>query len=173
MLMTWKSIPCHNCCASKSSATHHGNRQDAREGGETPPLPRNCERPCFRSPSLSGCQGRDPARVFRIRGEPFEPLRTILGVRCGKVAGNSASQETGPRAPNPLAFRGERRSHHAVSSLTRTPRASALFHADCSAPHVIVLLLLVCCGRSSARPHPSAAWSRTPPAPRWRAPTSS
>ncbi len=29
------------------------------------------------------------------------------------MAGNGASQETGPRAPNPLAFRGERRSLHA------------------------------------------------------------
>ncbi len=27
-------------------AIHYGNRQDAREGGEIPPLPRNCERPC-------------------------------------------------------------------------------------------------------------------------------
>jgi hypothetical protein len=30
----------------RGSAIHHSNRQDAREGGESPPLPRNCERPC-------------------------------------------------------------------------------------------------------------------------------
>jgi hypothetical protein len=29
------------------SVFHHGNRQDVREDGESPSLPRNCERPCF------------------------------------------------------------------------------------------------------------------------------
>ena len=32
---------------SLSSVVHHRKRQDAREGGETPPLPRNCERSCL------------------------------------------------------------------------------------------------------------------------------
>jgi hypothetical protein len=54
---------------------------------------------------------------------PFPPQRgrslvnhwktSSLRARFGKVAGEGASQETGPRAPNPLAFRGERRSYHA------------------------------------------------------------
>jgi hypothetical protein len=32
--------------ASCVSQVYHGNRQDVREGGVIPPLPRNCERPC-------------------------------------------------------------------------------------------------------------------------------
>jgi hypothetical protein len=49
---------------SCGSAVHHGNRQDAREGGEIPPLPRNCERPCLdaRRIGLSN-EGRISARV--------------------------------------------------------------------------------------------------------------
>ena len=67
-----------------------------------------------RRPVLSG-EGREPARVFPPVAEiPCEPLQVILfGCACGKVAGKGASQETGPSALNPLAFRGERRSLHA------------------------------------------------------------
>jgi hypothetical protein len=44
--MSWKIVPWRLGCSKSSSKVHHGNRQDAREGGEIPPLPRNCERPC-------------------------------------------------------------------------------------------------------------------------------
>jgi hypothetical protein len=42
-------------------ALHKSYRQDAREGGEIPPLPRNCERPCpsdrrFGQWKCVGCQ---------------------------------------------------------------------------------------------------------------------
>jgi hypothetical protein len=47
----------------ESSAIHHGNRQDAREGGESPPLPRNCERPCFR-PRRIGLGRQDFSQGF-------------------------------------------------------------------------------------------------------------
>src|ERR1035437_5175863 len=43
---------------------------------------------------------------------PAESPSTTAGesiFACGKVAGAGASQETGPRRFNPLAFRGERR----------------------------------------------------------------
>jgi hypothetical protein len=34
-----------NAADLESSVTYNSNCQDAREGGESPPLPRNCERP--------------------------------------------------------------------------------------------------------------------------------
>jgi hypothetical protein len=46
------------------SALHYGNRQDAREGGEIPPLPRNCERPCLEARRMG--QGREPAGLLPL-----------------------------------------------------------------------------------------------------------
>ena len=47
------------------SAIHHNNRQDAREGGESPPLPRNCERQLLWNPVIgtsSACE--NSARIL-------------------------------------------------------------------------------------------------------------
>ena len=77
--------------------TNHRNRQDAREGGEIPPLPRNCERACFISrPVGTGCEqvfGQDSSAQ---RGNP-QATEVERTVQPGKAAANSASQETGPR----------------------------------------------------------------------------
>src|ERR1035438_133068 len=110
--MAWKSLPCRTGCPANSSTIYHGNRQDAREGGETPPLPRNCERPGPTARSIG--QGREPARVLPLVAEaPREPLHgEALWARLWEGGWKGASQETGPRALNPLAFRGERRSLH-------------------------------------------------------------
>ena len=100
---------------------YNRNRQDAREGGEIPPLPRNCERPWF-----DKRRARKPARAFCPFGEgsqkPLEP-------GSGKVAechssdkdlviGATARCKSGDRscALNQLAFRGERRSQYATSN---------------------------------------------------------
>jgi len=40
----------------------YSNRQDAREGGEIPPLPRNCERTCQMARRIG--QGRELARAL-------------------------------------------------------------------------------------------------------------
>ncbi len=53
--------------------THHGNRLDAREGGETPPLPRNCKRSCFAA--LSSVKAG-------IQPGSFRPLRKALVNHC-------------------------------------------------------------------------------------------
>jgi hypothetical protein len=89
---------------SRGSAVHHGNRQDAREGGETPPLPRNCERLCPVGRRIgSSDKGRSSARVVPPSAEgPEKPLETRRnGLVFGKVAGEGASQETGPRRFQP------------------------------------------------------------------------
>ena len=46
---------------------NHNNRQDVREGGEIPPLPRNCERNCH----SARCNGRE---------QEFSPGFSVL---CG------------------------------------------------------------------------------------------
>jgi vitamin B12 transporter len=121
-------VPWRNGCPAKGSAHHHGNRQDAREGGEIPPLPRNCERSCQLARSIG--QGREPARVFPPVAEaPCEPLQARpLRERLWEGGWKGASQETGPRAPNPLAFRGERRSFHALI-FRNVPEFALLVHS--------------------------------------------
>src|ERR1035441_7924388 len=84
------------CCPS-------GNRQDAREGGESPPLPRNCERACLRTRPLS--HGRKPASR-PLQRDCDTTTADVLRRVFGKVAGESASQETGPRAKTACVPRG-------------------------------------------------------------------
>jgi len=54
-------------------------------------------------------RGQDTSRSFADGEKLWQPLKASPGFVFGKVAGEGASQETGPRRPNPLAFRGERR----------------------------------------------------------------
>jgi hypothetical protein len=66
-------------------------------------------------PVLRVRAGNQPGS-FRSRGTPCEPLHGEPSrARLWEGGWKCASQETGPRALNPLAFRGERRSHHACS----------------------------------------------------------
>ncbi len=81
-------------------STYHRDRQDAREGGASPPLPRNCERTCFpcrpitRRRSQTGFQPVCFACSWNThRATEVESIR--FGI--GKAAEISASQETGPR----------------------------------------------------------------------------
>ena len=60
----------------RSGAALNGNRQDAREGGEIPPLPRNCERPCL---GRRIGRGRRPAKVVSAyRGDAKQPLEHAI-----------------------------------------------------------------------------------------------
>jgi len=54
---------------------YYCNRQDAREGGEIPPLPRNCERTCFAARRCDvGARGFEPG--FPLRADlPMQPLK--------------------------------------------------------------------------------------------------
>jgi len=75
--MGWKFVPSHSgCLVNQGSFIDFGNRQDAREGGETPPLPRNCERPCTAPVVLGDGNGRISARNrFAAReATPRKPL---------------------------------------------------------------------------------------------------
>ena len=126
----------------RSGAVHNGNRQDAREGGETPPLPRNCERPCLTSRRIG--QGRKPAKAFPpTRGR----CRTTTGGTpswrvFGKVAGEGASQETGPRRPKPACVpRGTKEPSCLISGHLRTLIVLPSFSP---------LILLLACHDSSA-----------------------
>src|ERR1700722_1897017 len=90
--MSWKSFPCHHCCGPCRSSTHHYNRQDAREGGESPPLPRNCERTCFRCRHLSrrrNQQGFSPgvsvASETPIKPLELNPFDSTLGRRPNRA----------------------------------------------------------------------------------------
>jgi vitamin B12 transporter len=107
MLMGWKSIPCHQAALSLNSTLHHGNRKDVREGGETPPLPRNCERSCLLARSIG--QGRVSSQGLFAEGEsPCLPLQTSLFQGCLWEGGwgKGVSQETGPCVP-PAHLRSE------------------------------------------------------------------
>jgi hypothetical protein len=53
----------------------HSNRQDAREGGETPPLPRNCERPCFGARLIEVTEAEFQPELFR----PVREAQTTEG----------------------------------------------------------------------------------------------
>jgi len=68
--------------------------QDAREGGESPPLPRNCER--------SGLDGTSFGQGFSLFPRDGGDDRTTdcraNWHAVGKVAETGASQETGPLA---------------------------------------------------------------------------
>jgi len=52
---------------------HHCDRQDAREGGETPPLPRNCER--------TFCPRRRISRRWQLGFSPVLPLQRGIHFR--------------------------------------------------------------------------------------------
>ena len=94
--MSWKFVPWHSDCSALhgSSQVNHCNRQDAREGGESPPLPRNCERPCPRF-----------RRVSRNSAKADHELRLVHhwrrhASRLWEGSCYGASQETGPSAFN-------------------------------------------------------------------------
>ena len=166
--MSWKSFPCHHCCGPCRGSTHHCNRQDAREGGETPPLPRNCERTCFPSPSFIEAKepNRVSARVFpHMRNSHQATEVESTRFDFGKAAESSASQETGPRRTQPLSrsegnegaimpisifLRSTSRRAHPSTSRSRARFSPPFFSR--SAPQ-------------SAQPHPFAASSPMPPAP--------
>ena len=87
MLMSSKSF--HGIRSSarcRRTSNQSENRQDAREGGENPPLPRNCERPCPRS--VAWVRAGIQPRLFAIR-KPVttgdEPSSSVFG----KVAGQA------------------------------------------------------------------------------------
>ena len=71
-----------------------------------------------------------------MRKIPRNHWRRAPWLVFGKVAGEGASQETGPRRPNPLAFRGERRSLHAcfriIPHLSVAQTAHFCFHRHSS-----------------------------------------
>jgi hypothetical protein len=61
----------------RRSTPHHWNRQDAREGGETPPLPRNCERPCHHRRRLGQWRRQEVSQgSFWLVRNPGKPLKT-------------------------------------------------------------------------------------------------
>jgi hypothetical protein len=65
------------------------------------------------------------------------------------VAGKGASQETGPRAPNPLAFRGERRSFHAHVFLKSILLCAKYLRLRWILPRVLTVLLLIAAASAS------------------------
>jgi hypothetical protein len=66
-----------------SGKSHHGNRQDAREGGEIPPLPRNCERPRLNGRRIG--RGRKPAWPPAYSEVPKYHWRQARWAATGKV----------------------------------------------------------------------------------------
>jgi len=67
-------------CSVEGSAIHHGNRQMLGKAGETPPLPRNCERTCpsashfIGSSNEAGFQSGVPGRG----GDPGNHWRRVI-----------------------------------------------------------------------------------------------
>ncbi len=127
MLMAWKYLPCHRGCSPSGAA--QPTTAIARMLGKAVKL-RHC--PATVSAPASGPfhwagQGTSLGLSAK-RGElPSEPLQTDL--RLWEGGWRSASQETGPRAPNPLAFRGERRSYHACFRAKALPLLLQFIHA--------------------------------------------
>ena len=75
--------------------TFHSYRQDAREGGVNPPLPRNCERHC--PACVVRREKNQPEPSEALNPETHDPLETQAFWRdSGKAADGGASQETGP-----------------------------------------------------------------------------
>ena len=99
--------------------------------------------------------GNQP-RHFRVRGRAIQPLEARpIGGSLGRWLEKAQVRRPVLGAPHPLAFRGERRSEHALfqpSARTVDVRLS-LSSCFCSLP-------------LPARLRPFTAWSRTLPAPR-------
>ena len=87
---------------SRRGHFNHSNRQDAREGGETPPLPRNCERTCLGSRPIGDRREQEFSHGFPHGGMAQKPLKASRRLAFGKAAEAGASQETGPRRLHPL-----------------------------------------------------------------------
>jgi hypothetical protein len=165
--MSWKSFHGVTAAPSRGSAIHHGNRQDAREGGETPPLPRNCERPCFVPARRIGPGAGNQPGFSATAEAPGNHWRRAPGSFLGRWL---ERRKSGDRSSAPLTRLRSEGNEGAIMPVSASffcaPFERAL-RACCRHRH----FLLLRCAAHSARLPPSAAWSRTPPAPRSPAPT--